>query len=71
MKTAGMKISVAGLVSFYKDVVSRIVIVKSDICYQKKIDNMGVKAYFSEILMKNEKDEDMLAETILKIMEKN
>ena len=71
MKTAGIKISVAGLVSFYKDVVSRIVIAKSDLCYQKKIGNMGVKAYFSEILMKNEKDEDKLAETILKIMEKN
>jgi LPPG:FO 2-phospho-L-lactate transferase len=71
MKVSGIEISVAGLVSIYKDVISRIVIGKSDLNYQRKISNMDVKPYLSNILMRTKTEEDRLAKRILKIMEKN
>ena len=71
MKTFGIEISVVGLASIYKDVISRIVIGKSDFNSQTKIGDMDVIPYLSNILMRTKTDEDRLAKRILKIMERN
>ncbi len=67
LKTMDIESSPAGIASFYSDIASNLVISESDAEYENKIQNHGVEAYKTNIIMENEQDEIRLSNYILKI----
>jgi len=66
MEAAELEVSVYGLAKMYSEVASHIVIDTSDRTHIRKIENLDMKVYETKIKMNDKKDEDALAQFILK-----
>jgi len=66
MEAAELEVSVYGLAKMYSEVASNIVIDTSDRTHIRKIENLDMKVYETKIKMNDKKDEDALAQFILK-----
>ena len=66
MEAAELEVSVYGLAKMYSEVASHIVIDTSDRTHIRKIENLDMKVYETKIKMNEKKDEDALAQFILK-----
>jgi LPPG:FO 2-phospho-L-lactate transferase len=65
MQALGLEVSPFGVAKFYSDIVSRFVVHSSDQQYAGKIEDLGMKVYHTNIIMKDNKDESRLASYIL------
>ncbi len=61
MESVGVEVSPYGVAKYYSDVISKFVIHTSDRKYAAKIEELGVKVYDTNIIMKDKNDEDRLA----------
>ena len=66
MEAAELEVSVYGLAKMYSEVASHIVIDASDRTHIRKIENLDMKVHETKIKMNDKKDEDALAQFILK-----
>ena len=66
MEAAELEVSVYGLAKMYSEVASHIVIDTSDRTHIRKIENLDMKVHETKIKMNDKKDEDALAQFILK-----
>jgi LPPG:FO 2-phospho-L-lactate transferase len=65
MEAVGVEVSPYGVAKFYSDIISKFVIHTSDAQYVSKIEDLGVKVYSTNILMKDKNDETKLASYLL------
>lgn len=65
MQALGIEISAYGVAKFYSDVISRFIIHTSDRQYASKIEDLGMKVHYTNIIMKDRKDESRLASYLL------
>jgi LPPG:FO 2-phospho-L-lactate transferase len=66
MQAAGIEVSPYGIAQMYSDVCSNIVIDSKDRLLTKKIQNLDMKVYDTNIKMNNKIAEDALASFVLK-----
>lgn len=65
MQALGIEVSPYGVAKFYSDVISRFLIHTSDGQFASKIEDLGIKVYDTNIIMKDRKDESRLASYLL------
>ena len=65
MQALGIEISPYGVAKFYSDIISRFIIHSSDRQYASKIEDLGIKVHYTNIIMKDKKDESRLASYLL------
>ena len=65
MRALGIEVSPYGVAKFYSDVISRFIIHTSDQQYASRIEDLGMKVYYTNIIMKDKKDESRLASYLL------
>ena len=65
MRAFGIEVSPYGVAKFYSDVISRFIIHTSDQQYASRIEDLGMKVYYTNIIMKDKKDESRLASYLL------
>lgn len=70
LQVMGIESSPFGIASFYKDIVSNLVISEFDSSYENKIKALGISVYQTNIIMKNLQDEITLSNYILNILDK-
>ena len=63
----GYEVSISGLIEYYSDVITDIIIDKLDNKEEEKIKKMGKITHLADILMKNDVDETLLAKKIIGI----
>ncbi len=63
----GAEVSPKGVAQIYSSFISRIVIDKSDEAMANSIRSMGVESLVTDIIMRNEKDEQRLAEFVTNV----
>ena len=63
----GYEVSISGLIEYYSDVITDIIIDKLDNKEEEKIKKMGKVTHLADILMKNDVDETLLAKKIIGI----
>ncbi|GIU71268.1 MAG: 2-phospho-L-lactate transferase [Candidatus Nitrosocaldaceae archaeon] len=69
MQALGYEISPYGIAKFYSPYISKLVIDDSDKRYIDAIENdFGIKVYTTDIMMRDEEDEDRLAEFIKSVI---
>ena len=66
LEAAGIEVSVYGLAKMYSEVASHIVIDTADRIQTRKIENLDMKVYVTNIIMKVKKDVESLGSFILK-----
>ncbi|MFQ5940404.1 MAG: 2-phospho-L-lactate transferase [Nitrososphaerales archaeon] len=65
MEAVGVEVSPYGVAKFYSDFVSKFVMQRSDRSYARKIEDLGMKAYDTNIIMKDKEDESRLASYLI------
>lgn len=65
MQALGIEVSPYGVAKFYSDIISRFVIHLSDQQYSSRIEDLGIKVYSTNIIMKDRNDESRLASYLL------
>jgi len=65
MESVGVEVSPYGVAKFYSDIISKFVIHTSDRRYTSKIEDLGIKVYDTNIIMKDKGDESRLASYLL------
>lgn len=65
MESVGVEVSPYGVAKFYSDIISKFVIHTSDRMYADKIEDLGIKVYDTNIIMKDKGDESRLASYLL------
>jgi LPPG:FO 2-phospho-L-lactate transferase len=66
MKAMKLQISPVGVAEYYSDFIGKFIISPSDHNLSSKIQNLGLKVYETNILMKNKNDEIRLASYLMK-----
>ena len=64
MKALGYEVSCYSIACMYKDYISRLIIDESDQGFKDAIDRLGVKAYATDIIIKDREDSKRLADFI-------
>jgi LPPG:FO 2-phospho-L-lactate transferase len=65
MESVGVEVSPYGVAKFYSDIISKFVMHTSDRRYANKIEDLGIKVYDTNIIMKDKGDESRLASYLL------
>ncbi len=67
MQALGIEVSPYGVAEFYSDVISKFIIHSSDQQYASKIEDLGMKVYDTNIMMKDKNDESRLASYLFQL----
>lgn len=70
MQIMGIESSPFGIAAYYRDIVSNLVISESDNEYENRIRTLGIRIYKTNIVMEQLKDEIILSNYILNIVNK-
>lgn len=65
MQALGIEVSPYGVAKYYSDVISRFIIHSSDQQYADRIEDLGIKVHYTNIIMNDRKDESRLASYLL------
>ena len=65
MKAMKLQISPVGIAEYYSDFVGKFIISPADYNISSRIQNLGLKVYLTDILMKNRNDEIRLASYLM------
>ncbi len=65
MKAMKLQISPVGVAEYYSDFVGKFIISSADYNISSRIQNLGLKVYLTDILMKNRNDEVRLASYLM------
>jgi LPPG:FO 2-phospho-L-lactate transferase len=65
MEALGIEVSPYGVAKFYSGIISRFIIHSSDKEYAGRIEDLGIKVHYANIMMKDKNDESRLASQIL------